>query len=67
MQSRFCVFTFSVLLLLIKDCTVLSQDNSFKKVSLPDETISQLITGITQDLEGYILFSTSKSGNPAWR
>ena len=41
MQSRFFLFTFTVLLLLIKVCPALSQDISFNKVSLPDETLLQ--------------------------
>src|ERR1043166_7910545 len=54
MQSRFHLFTITVLLLFIKVCPVLSQDISFNKVTLPDETINRLITGITQDLQGNI-------------
>ncbi|MEP6597251.1 MAG: two-component regulator propeller domain-containing protein, partial [Ginsengibacter sp.] len=59
MQSRFRLFTFAVLLLLIKVCPVLSQHISFNKVALPDETINGLVTGITQDLQGNIWFASS--------
>ena len=62
MQSRFRLFAFTVLLLLIKVCPALSQDISFNKLSLPDETFQGLITGITQDPEGNIWFGSGLTG-----
>jgi len=38
MHSRFRLFAFAVLMLLIKVSPALSQNISFNKVSLPDET-----------------------------
>ena len=62
MRSRLHLSAFAVLLLLIKVSPALSQDISFNKVKLPDETFQGLITGITQDLEGNIWFSSGNSG-----
>ena len=62
MQYRFYLLTVMVLLLLIKACPALSQDISFNKVKLPDETFQGLISGITQDPEGNIWFSSGISG-----
>ncbi len=62
MQSRFHLITFTVLLLVIKVYPVLSQDISFNKVTLSDETFQGLISGITQDPEGNIWFSSAISG-----
>ena len=62
MQSRFHFFTFTVLLLLIHICPAVSQDITFNKVTLPDETFQGLISGITQDPEGNMWFSSGISG-----
>ena len=59
MRSRLHVSVFGVLLLLIKACPASSQDIRFNKVTLPEETIQGLITGITQDLQGNIWFGAS--------
>jgi len=56
MQRRLHLSVFAVLLLLIKVSPALSQDIRFNKVTLPEETIQGLITGITQDLQGNIWF-----------
>src|SRR5438552_3168544 len=50
------VLTFTVLILLISACPVFAQDISFNKISLPDETINEVITGITQDAHGNMWF-----------
>ena len=59
MQSRFNLFL-SALFLLTSGGRVLSQDIRFDKVTLPEEGGN--IVGITQDLQGYIWFSTVGSG-----
>ncbi len=61
MRCRLHLSAFAVLLL-INICPVLSQDISFNKVSLPEETIRGIITGITQDPKGYIWFSPNATG-----
>jgi hypothetical protein len=62
MQSRFHLFTLTVLLLLIKVSPTLSQDISFNKVSLPDETLPGTIACITQDTEGNIWLGSQGEG-----
>jgi signal transduction histidine kinase/ligand-binding sensor domain-containing protein len=62
MRCRLHLSAFAVLLLLIKVCPVLCQDIRFNKVSLPEETIRGIITGITQDLNGNIWFSPNGTG-----
>src|SRR5205809_6228717 len=52
-------FTFIFLILLVSACPVFAQDISFNKISLPDETINEVITGITQDFQGNIWFSSN--------
>ncbi len=64
MQSRFYRYCFAVLILLLNVSPVLSQEISFNKVTLNEETLN-VITGITQDLQGNIWFGatvTSGSG-----
>ena len=61
MRSRLLLPAFAVLLLL-NIYPVLSQNISFNKVKLPDETFTGLISGITQDSEGNIWFSSGNSG-----
>jgi ligand-binding sensor domain-containing protein len=53
-------FTFTILVLLIKVCPALSQETSFNKVSLPDESLSGTVSGITQDLKGNIWFACQR-------
>jgi hypothetical protein len=58
MQRRLHLSVFAVLLLLIKVSPALSQDIRFNKVTLPEEIIQGLITGITLDLQGNIWFGS---------
>ena len=62
MRRRLYLPAFAVLLLLIKVCPILCQDISFNKVSLSEENIQGLITGITQDLQGNLWFASGLSG-----
>jgi signal transduction histidine kinase len=63
MRCRFHLPVFIVLLLLIKVFPASCRDIRFNKVSMPDESINGLTSGITQDLQGNIWFASTVSIN----
>ena len=58
MKPRLLNFSFILLLLLLKSCPAFSQQISFNRVLPPDGNTFEWVTGITQDLNGYMWIAT---------
>jgi ligand-binding sensor domain-containing protein len=56
------LFNAILLILLLQSTGASAQDISFHRVDMPDVNIEDIITGITQDLQGNIWFVSTSSG-----
>ena len=60
MKPRVSIFSFVLLLLFVKTCPVFCQQIIFNKVLPPDGKTFEHVTGITQDVNGYMWYATKK-------
>ena len=60
MKHQYPILKFVLLLLFFTDCTVFCQQITFNKVPYPEGKTFDFVTGITQDVNGYMWFATKK-------